>query len=233
MPDVAGQSLQAAHINRSGNTVEDTTDLMRRRLFESLRSEDPTFTIAQALALRHASLPLRSIEIVFCNRRSLSTTCSHSAPLSSPSGLDNSYILLIMLRATEQLSWQSTLARFKRGYEDITNAADTSADGDNKDHVDWQLFSGKHLRCKVTFTKAIDKSRPSQASQSRTGSLTLEELADRQLRIIVECGPAGSDDSRKGGKGSKGMTALGSGSQPIPPLLLVRRHNLEPIIRTH
>lgn len=130
-----------------------------------------------------------------------------------------------MLRATEQLTWSAVLDRFKRGYE-VTSS--NAATGKNQNDVDWQFFSGKHLRCKVTFTKPIDTAWPMQQLPSQKSRLLSnnEDSLDRQLRIIVECGPIEADDEQKRVDAAtklKGIVARSrSSSQTIAPLVLVR-----------
>uniref|UniRef100_V5EUU5 Uncharacterized protein n=1 Tax=Kalmanozyma brasiliensis (strain GHG001) TaxID=1365824 RepID=V5EUU5_KALBG len=123
-----------------------------------------------------------------------------------------------MLRATEQLTWLAPLDKFKRGYETIDPSSGRK--GSAGDNVDWQYVSGKHLRCKVLSTQASDKGQSSLDASSQTDRLLLSQEAtnDRQLRVIVECGPF--EDKRLATSKSAIDLKLPSFSQTASPLVL-------------
>ena len=120
-----------------------------------------------------------------------------------------------MLRATEQLTWSAPLDKVRRGCEVLKPKKDTGTSSD----IAWQLFSGQHVRCKVISTQPSENPWTVQPS----GSLLFasEPHSERQLRIVVECGPIELSDESKESQSVGGNTSGPSSSQPKAPLVPV------------
>lgn len=147
------------------------------------------------------------------------STCCYSAKGDSTPYRSAS---IDMLRATEQLTWSATLDRFRRGYENVK----PGAGGRSASNVSWELFSGDHLRCKVLAVQPRSRPFPppppgSLQDLNESTTFSVQSCVDRQLRIIVECGPNETADSTIEGQMDSTGSMLPSSSQSIAPLVPV------------